>query len=202
MTDVQHHFVALSERGAHRQFRAKTVILHEGDTGDALYLLLEGSVHIYSQSASGKTLTHSTISAGHYFGEMSLDGGKRSASVEAITDCECVVIPNAQVLAFANQHPDFSVHLLETVIARARSSTEAAKNMALSDVYERLSKVLHTAFASGAGVCMLTHQQIADQIGASREMVSKLIKDLERGGYVDTQKRRHIEQLKKIPLRW
>jgi CRP/FNR family transcriptional regulator, cyclic AMP receptor protein len=178
------------------------VILHEGEAGDSLYLLLKGNVLIYSQSASGKVLTHGTITSGHYFGEMSLDGGKRSASVQAITDCECVLIPNAQVLAFAQKHVDFGTHLLQTVIDRARSSTEAAKNMALSDVYERLSKALHRAFEAGEGVCALTHQQMADQIGASREMVSKLIKDLERGGYVAALHRREIKRLKKIPPRW
>jgi CRP/FNR family transcriptional regulator, cyclic AMP receptor protein len=196
------HFTALASLGIKRHYRADTVILYEGDSGDALYLLLTGQVRIYSQSVTGKILTHGTISAGQYFGEMALDGGQRSASVQAMEDCECVLVPNAQVLLFASAQSDFATHLLHTVIGRARSTTEAAKNMALLDVYARLWKALDHAFETCHDVCTLTHKQLADQIGASREMVSKLIKDLERGGYVQSLHRRELKRLQKIPMRW
>jgi CRP/FNR family transcriptional regulator, cyclic AMP receptor protein len=74
--------------------------------------------------------------------------------------------------------------------------------MALSDVYERLWRVMHQEFEVNEGICTLTHLDMAGRIGASREMVSKLIKDLERGGYVEAIQRRQIRQIQKIPMRW
>jgi CRP/FNR family transcriptional regulator, cyclic AMP receptor protein len=193
---------ALIQVGIKRQFRTKAVIVKEGDEADVFYILLKGVVQTYSQSVTGKVLTHSTITEGHYFGEMALDGGKRSASVQALEDCECVLVPNTKVLDFASKNLEFATHLLHTVIARARSSTEAAKNMALSDVYKRLWLVLSDEFKTNDGICTLTHQRIADQIGASREMVSRLLKDLALGGYIQSIQRQQIQQLKKIPMRW
>jgi CRP/FNR family cyclic AMP-dependent transcriptional regulator len=196
------YFAALTPLGVCRQYRAGALILKEGEPGDAMYLLLQGEVRSFSQAINGKVIAYNSISAGQYFGEMALDGGNRSASVQAVSDCECVVIANAQVLSFVGIHPAFAVNLLQTVILRARSATQAAKSMALSDVYERLWHVMHKEFETHEGICTLTHLNMAGRIGSSREMVSKLIKDLERGGYVDTQKRGHIQQLKKIPVRW
>ncbi len=202
MYTLAQHVATLAKLGVARQFRAGSVILREGEAGDALYLLLKGQVLAYSQAVNGKVLNHSTIDSGHYFGEMALDGGSRSASVKALTDCECVLIPNAQVLAYAHEHAHFGTHLLNTVIQRARSSTEAAKSMALQDVYERLWQVLEREFVANQETCTLTHAQIAAQIGASREMVSKLIKDLVSGGYVQVPHRGAMVRVKQVPIRW
>jgi CRP/FNR family cyclic AMP-dependent transcriptional regulator len=202
MSHLPTYLPSLAALGVHHQFRKAAIILNEGDKGDALYLLLSGSARSFTASSSGKILSYNTISSGQYFGEMALDGGKRSASVQAVTDCECVLVPNAQVLLYAREHPDFAADLLQTVIHRARLATDSAKSMALSDVYERLWKVMHQEFDDYQGICTLTHAQMAAQIGASREMVSKLIKDLVRGGYVAALRRREIKQLKKIPLHW
>jgi len=90
------------------------------------------------------------------------------------------------------------------VIRRARAATEAARNMALLDVYGRLVVVLEKhdgAAADGMTLEPITHQEIASRVGASREMVSRLLKDLEQGGYIETGNRR-ITLLKKLPTRW
>jgi CRP/FNR family transcriptional regulator, cyclic AMP receptor protein len=196
------YFSDLTPLGVRRQYRAQSVILKEGDPGDAMYLLLAGEARSYSEAINGKVIAYNTIKTGQYFGEMALDGGNRSASVQAVTDCECLLVANAQVLAYASQHPAFASHLLHTVIHRARMATEAAKSMALSDVYERLWRVMHQEFEVNEGICTLTHLDMAGRIGASREMVSKLIKDLERGGYVEALQRRQIRLIQKIPMRW
>jgi len=196
------HPSALAQLGNRQSFQSGCLILKEGEAGGALYLLQSGEVRSYSQSPSGKVLIHNRIQAGEFFGEMALDGGLRSASVQALTDCECVLVEQAQVWNYMREQPEFARQLLEAIILRARLATEAAKNMALSDVYERLCQVLNNAFERNADHCNLTQLQIAHHIGASREMVSKLLKDLVTGGYVQTLQRGQIQRLKKIPLRW
>jgi CRP/FNR family cyclic AMP-dependent transcriptional regulator len=201
MLPTADYFDALIQLGVLRQFKAGAFILKQDDPGNAMYLLRKGEVRSLSQALNGKEIVHNIIQAGQYFGEMALDGGARSSSVQAVTDCECCVVPNEQVLAFAAQNSKFALDLLVTAIGRARRATEAARDMALLDVYSRLAPVLNKTFEVHNGVCHLTHAQIASQIGSSREMVSKLIKDLVRGGYVSIE-RRAVQKIKKLPVNW
>jgi CRP/FNR family transcriptional regulator, cyclic AMP receptor protein len=194
--------------GAERSYRRAALILNEGETGDAMYFLLKGRVRVFGSSPTGKEITYGTIDAGAYFGEMALDGGSRSASVEALEPCVCSVVPNAQVLAFMKTHSDFAVELLHTLTDRARKATNAARDMALLDVYARLAQTLsRLAVADGEDSTVrsikdpITHSELAAFVGASREMVSKLMKDLERGGYIQVDNR-YIKLLKKLPARW
>ena len=194
--------------GVQRSYRRGAVILNEGESGDSMYFLLKGRVRAYGSSAAGKEITYGTIEAGEYFGEMALDGGSRSASVEALESCICSVVSNAHVLAFMQDHSNFAIQLLHTLTERARSATAAARDMALLDVYARLSQTLSrlavpdTAHAEQRIIqSPVTHAELAAIVGASREMVSKLMKDLERGGYIQVDNRR-ITLLKKLPARW
>lgn len=199
----------LADLGVQRSYRKGAVILNDAEVGDAIYILIQGRVRVYGAAPTGKEITYGIIEAGEYFGEMALDGGTRSASVEAMEPCLCSVVPNSQVLAFIRDHSDFAIDLLNKAIGRARSATNAARDMALLDVYERLAQSLNRL----AGITsddsstpktieeLITHAEIASQIGASREMVSKLMKDLERGGYISVENRQ-ITLLKKLPARW
>jgi CRP/FNR family transcriptional regulator, cyclic AMP receptor protein len=199
----------LADLGVQRSYRKGAVILNDGEVGDAVYILIQGRVRVFGAAPTGKEITYGNIEAGEYFGEMALDGGTRSASVEALEPCLCSVVPNAHVLAFIRDHSDFAVDLLHKAIGRARSATGAARDMALLDVYERLAQSLNRladitpedATFPKTIVDLITHAEIASQIGASREMVSKLMKDLERGGYVAVENRQ-ITILKKLPARW
>ena len=194
--------------GVQRSYRRGALILNEGESGDAMYFLLKGRVRAYGSAPTGKEITYGTIEAGEYFGEMALDGGSRSATIEALEPCVCSVVSNAHVLAFLKEHSNFAIQLLHTLTERARSATHAARDMALLDVYARLSQTLsRMAVASTADTeqrviqTPITHSELAAFVGASREMVSKLMKDLERGGYIQVDNRR-ITLLKKLPARW
>ena len=199
----------LADLGVQRSFRKGAVILNDSEVGDAVYILIQGRVRVFGAAPTGKEINYGIIGAGEYFGEMALDGGTRSASIEAMEPCLCSVVPNAHVLAFMREHSEFAVDLLHKAIGRARSATGAARDMALLDVYERLAQGLNRL----AGITpedsampktienLITHAEIASNIGASREMVSKLMKDLERGGYIQVDNRR-ITLLKKLPARW
>jgi CRP/FNR family transcriptional regulator, cyclic AMP receptor protein len=188
--------------GQARSYRAQAIIMREGDPGRDFYVLLSGSVRSFGQDATGREITFNTIGAGEYFGEMSMDGGVRSANVMAIEACECLVIPMPLVWGYAQRHNPFALDLVQTMIRRTRAATLVARDLALSDVYSRLAATLQRLGGVSALITPKpTHAQLAAMIGASREMVSKLLKDLERGGYVQASTAA-ISLLKPLPKRW
>lgn len=199
---------AFAARGVIRSYPKKAVLINEAETGDSLYVLLKGSCKAFAMDESGREITYSTIHEGDYFGEMSLDGGPRSASVITIEPSICSVVSRTAISEHLAAHPEFAMALVIQVIRRARTATEAARNMALMDVYGRLVSVLEkhggvsTPQADGSiALESITHQELASRAGASREMVSRLLKDLEKGGYIEIGIKRLV-LLKKLPARW
>ena len=197
---------ALALRGMIRSYRKNSVIINEGEMGDSLFVLLQGNVKVFSTDQNGREITYGDIDAGDYFGEMSLDGGPRSASVMTLEASVCSVVSRSAVRDHLAEEPEFALDLVAQVIRRARSATETARNMALLDVYGRVIATLegHEGPARPDAPVLLTqitHQSIASRVGASREMVSRLLKDLEKGGYIELGVKR-ITLLKKLPARW
>jgi len=136
---------------------------------------------------------------------MSLDGAPRSASVMTVEPTTCAVVNRAQFRDFVLAHPDFAMHLIERLIHRVRVTTGNLKSLALSDVYGRLVRLLNTLGTEVDGRLVipekLTQQEIADRVGASRDMIGKLMKDLVSGGYLAVEERT-ITVLKKLPTGW
>ncbi len=197
---------ALALRGTSRSYRKNTVIVNEGEVGESLFILLEGRVKVFSNDQDGREITYNVVEAGDYFGEMWLDGGPRSASVMTIEPCICSVVGRTALREHLAEEPEFALDLVAQVIRRARAATETARNMALLDVYGRVVVALesHQGPASPdapISLTQITHQNIASRVGASREMVSRLLKDLEKGGYIELGVKR-ITLLKKLPARW
>lgn len=199
---------AIAAHGNVRRYPANTVLVTEDDRSDAIYILLEGRVRAYGSADDGREIVYGHLGPGEYFGEMTLDGGPRSASVMTVAPTRVVIVPGAEVREFLSQHPDFAMHLLQRLIGRVRSLTEQTKSLALEDVYGRLARLLRKeaqALADEPGVLLLperlTQQEIGDRIGASREMVSRVLKPLLEGGYVQMRGGR-IALLKKLPARW
>lgn len=197
---------ALALRGNLRNYRKSSVVINEGDAGETLFILLEGSVKVFSTDQSGREITYGTIAAGDYFGEMSLDGGPRSASVMTLEPCICSIVTRNSVREHLAEEPEFALDLVAQVIRRARTATETARNMALLDVYGRVIATLENEAGPATPdapvlLTQITHQSIASRVGASREMVSRLLKDLEKGGYIELGVKRIILK-KKLPARW
>jgi CRP/FNR family transcriptional regulator, cyclic AMP receptor protein len=182
---------ALAALGVERRYKKGAVLIHEGDVGDLLFIVRSGRLRAFSHNPStDKEITHGVYGEGDYVGEMSLDGGPRSASVEALHASVCSVITRSTLLGFIAQHPEFAFVLLSRVIARARAATLSAKKMATLDVHGRLIDWLDAQAGPpepSTGLRALpttTHAEIAQLIGASREMVSRSLKELERGGQI------------------
>ncbi len=196
---------AIAERGGVRRYPAHTVLVTEDDHSDVLFIILGGRVKAYGSMPDGREVVYSTLGAGEYFGEMTLDGGPRSASVMTLEPTTCAVVPGTEVRDFLASHPDFALHLIRKLIGLARASTEQVKSLALEDVYGRIARLLRKLAREEDGVPMLpeklTQQDIADRVGSSREMVSRIFKQLTAGGYVALRGGR-IALLKKLPPRW
>jgi CRP/FNR family transcriptional regulator, cyclic AMP receptor protein len=199
----------LAQRGVVRTFRKSTTLIHEGDEGGSVFIVLSGTLRAFSQSLSInlREITYGVYSVGDLIGEMSLDGGPRSASVVALETSVCAVVTRDTLRKFISEFPEFAFELLGRVIRRARSATLRAKSLVLTDAYGRLCELLvSTSEANASGFRQvarrMSHQEIAQIVGCSREMISRLLKDLERGEYIRINDKRQIQILKSLPSHW
>lgn len=202
-----HHIEALAALGVARRYRRGALLIQEGETGDTLYIVLQGRLRAFVADNQGRELTLGMYGPLEYVGEMSLDGGPRSANVEAAEASTCAVVSRATLLEYIAAHPEFALELMARLIRRARLATDSARSVALIDVYGRLVRLLGEMARepNEAGErCLrerLTHQQMAQHLACSREMVSRLLKDLETGGYIAVRER-WIWLQKPLPARW
>ncbi|ADJ28805.1 Crp/Fnr family transcriptional regulator [Nitrosococcus watsonii] len=180
----------LRDCGITRTYPKHTILIHEGDHSDSLYIILSGKVKVYISDEDGKEVILRTQKAGEYFGELALlDKGPRSASVMALEKSRLSVVSKTVFNRCLTEHPDFALKLLCALTQRIRSLTENVKNLALLDVYGRVARTLLDLAIEKEGKLIIeerpTHQEIAQRVGASREMVSRIMGDLATGGYIE-----------------
>ena len=197
---------ALAERGTAKLVPKNRLLIEEGDLGSTIYIILSGCLRAFSSSADGDNeVTYGEYLPGEYLGEMSLDGGKRSANVEAVVRSWVVTITRPTLEKHIAERPEFAFELLSKVIRRARLATLSLRAIALNDVYGRVVWLLNERAqvrADGTRVVgPITHLQIARLIGCTKSMVSKVLKELESGGYVSSANH-HISLLKVLPSRF
>ncbi|MBC7943887.1 MAG: Crp/Fnr family transcriptional regulator [Burkholderiales bacterium] len=196
---------ALAAHGVARTFRQNSVVINEGDETDSLYIILSGKVKVYLADESGKEIVLNTEGPGSYFGEMVLDGGPRSASVMTLEKSTFSVVGKSEFRKFLSENPEVAIHIIENLIARTRALTENVRSLALLDVYGRVAKLLLELAREVDGKLViadkLTQQDIANRVGASREMISRILKDLATGGYIKIADKKIVIN-KKPPARW
>ncbi len=196
---------ALAASSIARRFPKNAVLINEGEQGDSLFIVLSGRLKVYASNEGGKEIVIDFHGPGECVGEMSIDGSPRSASVVTTEATTCAIVSRAQFREFLHQHPDFALYLIGKLIQRARRATESMKSLALSDVYGRLIRLLNGLARNVDGKMVvsekLTQQDIAERVGSSRDMISRLMKDLVAGGYL-TVEDRTIVILKPPPAAW
>jgi CRP/FNR family cyclic AMP-dependent transcriptional regulator len=201
----QEELRTLSAQGIIKAFPRNTIIVSEGDETDSFYIIIAGRVKVFVSDEEGREIVLTTQDPGDYFGEMVLDGGPRSASVMTLEPSRFAVIPKQQFREFLRTHPGFSTHLVERLIGRSRALTGNVKSLALLDVYGRVARLLLELAVDDDGRMIveekLTQQDIANRVGASREMISRIFKDLVAGGYISIDKKR-ITIHKNPPRHW
>jgi len=195
----------IAKRAVTRTFPKNTVIVSEGDRTDSLYIVVSGRAKVYVSDEKGKEIVLNHAGPGEYFGEMTLDEGPRSASVMTLEPTRFLVVPKEDFSEFVAKSPEFSLHLIRKLIRRVRALTNDVKSLALMDVYGRVARMLIDLAVERDGTLVIeekpTQQEMASRIGASREMISRILGDLSSGGYIEVERDR-IVIARALPAAW
>lgn len=196
---------ALDNKALVRTFRKHTIIINEGDLTDSLYLILSGRVKVYLSDKSGKELILDIKGPGEYFGEMVLDEGPRSASVMTLEPSQFAIIARNDFKDFLLKHPVVALHIIQNLIKLARGLNESVRSLAMLDTYGRVARMLLELATEQEGKLViptkLTQQEMASRVGASREMINRILRDLTVGGYIKVEEG-FITINKPPPSRW
>lgn len=196
------------ESGIHTQsFPKGSTLVNQSDiSNNLLYIVLSGRLKVFMSNEDGREVLLDFLQEGDTFGELSLfDEQPRSATVMTVEDCKIGLFPRAYLFECLQRNPDIAIELLKTVIKRMRNTTEQVSSLALLDVYGRIAKTLTNMVKTQAdgkeSTDPLTHQELSTMVGASREMVTRILNDLKKGGYISIENHR-IELKKRLPVRW
>ena len=186
--DEQLHALAalITRRSAPRS----SLIMAAGDATESLYVVISGRLKVMMGDAEGKEVILSLIGPGEFFGEMGLiDDSPRSASVIAIEPCELLSLSRRDFKKFMAENFDMTMAVMKGLVRRLREADRKIGSLALLDVYGRVARLLIDMSENVNGQKIVTKrlpkQDIAKMIGASREMVSRVMKDLQMGGYIE-----------------
>ncbi|NOX42473.1 MAG: cyclic nucleotide-binding domain-containing protein [Gammaproteobacteria bacterium] len=183
-----------------------TTVINEGDISDSLYIIISGRAKVFISDEQGKELMLKSLGKGDYFGEMSLlDESPRSASITTLEDSLLATISKSNFIQCMLKHPDIAISLSTELCKRLRLTTENLKDIALTDGYSRIAKtLLQMAEVQNDKKIIarkLTHQNIANMAGTSREMVTRILNDLTQGGYLSIEDKKIIIH-KSLPGGW
>lgn len=186
-----------------RKYPKNAILFMEGDDTGQLYIVQSGLVCVYTDDDDGRQLVLNYMAEGDYFGELSLlDRQPRSASARVTEDSQLLTISREAFRTFLQDHPGLYEKLIVELVSRIRDLTSNVKDMALLDVYGRVAHTLERLCQeNNDSAPKLTHQSIANMVGASREMVSRVMKELVVGGYIEMECKK-IRILKSFPKNW
>ncbi|MCA9511596.1 MAG: Crp/Fnr family transcriptional regulator [Myxococcota bacterium] len=188
---------ALARVVIERRFPKHTTIVEEGLPGDYMYVIREGRVKVTKASDDGREKILSFMETGHFFGDMALfDQEPRSASVKTLEDCRVLALSRRDVLDVLRRSPDFALSVIGALIARLRETDEQASSMSFQRVKARtqglLDRIAKTEADGRRITPALTHQQIADMIGTSRETVTRVVKQLKQDDWLQQEGKRYV----------
>jgi len=189
--------VRVETAATNKTFPKGTIIMHEGDAGSSMFLLLQGRVKVFVSDGHGKEFVLAVLGPGECVGELALlDDEPRTASVETEEPSVFLVIQKDDFLALLHESPQIQFKLMLNLVTRYRHLTESVKNLALKDVYSRVRLLFEDLAVSIGGQMLIeepmTQQAIADRVGSSREMVARIMKELVFGGYIRVDNKRLV----------
>lgn len=173
-----------------RRIARNAVVLHAGDRTDNIYLVLSGELEVQMSDLEGRGVILSRLGPGEMFGEMgAIDEHPRSATVMAIKPCDLVVIAKEDFKRCLAANIDIALYIIHSLIKRLRLADRKIESLALIDVFGRVARLLldMAEIRDGRKVVArhITRQEIARTIGASREMVSRVMRDLHLQGLIE-----------------
>lgn len=198
--------VDLASHAKQNIFARHSYIFTEGDHTNSLFILLSGKIRVFTCDGQGKEVTLLVQTPVSYFGELALlSNAPRSASILTLEKTRCAVISQADFKAWLLQHPLVAYGLIQDLAGTVRRLTDKVRRLALSNVYERTIQTLQEMAVAEGDVFVIqtkpTQQELANMVGASREMINKIMKELTKGGYILARdKTLRIER--KLPASW
>jgi CRP/FNR family transcriptional regulator, cyclic AMP receptor protein len=187
-----------------RSYQKDAIVATEGDRLDTFNVILSGSIQFFWRDETGHQVKLGIDGPGGHFSDVTLTGEPILMSIIAREDLRVASIPMTEVKALVLRHPQVGVALLGDVVARLRRIVERTKGFTMEDVYGRVVRLLLANAIDKDGERViedLSHAEIGQRVGATREMVGRILRDLARGGYIKTARGR-ITMLRKPPRRW
>ena len=187
-----------------RSYPKDAIVATEGDRLDLFNIIMSGRIQFFWHDEAGHQLKLGIDGPGGHYADVTLDGEPILMSVTALDDLRVASIPIAELKQLLLRHPQVGVVLLMDVVARLRRLVERTKTFTMEDVYARVVRLLLAAAVETECNLVaehLTHAEIGHRVGATREMVGRVLRDLARGGYIETARGR-ITILRKPPRRW
>lgn len=196
----------LSTKARTLKFRKGAILMSEGETGESLYLISSGKVKIFVSDENGNEMTLFVEGPGSYIGEISLlDGSPRTASAITLEKTEVLSISKKDFTEVITVHPEIALNIISALTQKLRRATDSISSLALKNVYQRLVlKLLELADEEDGSKVLTTrysHLELGKMIGASREMVGKVMAELTRGKYIE-QRGKQLFLLKDFPHDW
>ena len=179
------------------KYAAGDQIVVKGDPGDSMMAVLNGRVSISVPSPDGRQVVLSVLRDGDIFGEIALlDGKERTADVNALTDCEILIVPRRSLWSLLEHRPDVCIELMLVLCERLRHTNQQVEDLAFLDLKARIAKVLlRLAGESGAGkmqiepvAVRISQSALGELVGGSRESVNKLLHVWKQSGIVSVEK--------------
>ena len=187
----EHDLHALADKAVIKTFPKHATVINEGETTGSLYVVLSGKVKVLLGDESGKELILDIKGPGGYFGEMALDEQPRSASIVALEPSRFAVFSKDDFKHLLLEHPEVSQHVIKDLIHIVRGLNKNVRSLAMLNVYGRVSKLLLDLAVDQHGTLVisekLTQQDMANRVGSSREMVSRIFRGLSLGGYIKVE---------------
>jgi len=195
----------IERHGSVKSYKKNVIVINQDDETYSLYVILSGSVKVFVSGEDGREAVLNHQQAGDYFGDLALiDKQPRVASVMTMEPSKFMIISRENFLTCLSKNPEIAINLIKPMTSRMRMLAKNVSSLALLDVYGRVARILLEQAEEQGGVLVtekLTQQEIADMVGASRAMVSRILKDLKEGGYISIEKK-HITIHHKLPSRW
>jgi CRP/FNR family cyclic AMP-dependent transcriptional regulator len=176
-----------------KRFKRAETVVEQGKKSDALYIILTGRARVMSTDSRGREVILATLHPGDYVGEMSMiDDEPHSATVRTEVQTDVLMLGREAFARCLPENSSMSYNIMRGLVARLRHADRKIESLALMDVYGRVARsLLEFAVDDGAGNLKvrdkISRQDLAKMVGASREMVSRVMKDLEERGFVQTQ---------------
>lgn len=177
-----------------RAYSKKATVVIEGDVAECLYIVVSGKVKVFVIGDQGKEVIVNIMGPSESFGELALiDPQPRSASVTALEPTELAILPRQVFHDCLLRHPQIAIDLMRSMARHIRELTDSVRDLAFLDVYRRVAKLLNNMAEKRGGKLFiekrLSNQDIANAAGASREMISRVMRDLTAGGYISLHER-------------